>query len=53
MYTTEIRIIYKGREYFSYKNTRAITNAERRAVIAEGTIGMPKDAAYEIIANTK
>lgn len=53
MYTTEIRIIYKGREYFSYKNTRAITNAERKAVIAEGTIGIPEGGEYEIIANTK
>lgn len=53
MYTTEIRIIYKGRERFCYKNTRAITNAERKTVIQEGVIGIPDDAQYEVIENTK
>lgn len=53
MYSTDIKIIYKGREYFSYKNTRYITDAERGAVIAEGAIGIPEGGEYEVIANTK
>ncbi|MEG2370570.1 MAG: hypothetical protein RSB23_05335 [Alistipes sp.] len=46
---TEIKIIYKGREYFSYKNTRHLTATERIAVIKEGVIGIPEGAEFDIL----
>ncbi|MEG2064697.1 MAG: hypothetical protein RRY23_06090 [Alistipes sp.] len=45
---TEIKIIYKGREYFSYKNTRHITDSECIAVIEEGCIGIPEGAVFNV-----